>query len=401
MKDFRDVIEETNTSSENEAREYKRLVDKKPFKKVLSGLLSGMIMISAGSVAGSYITYKSLENRYQNNEVYAERVFDNNSKKISLSSQKNNQKSIPEIVKGVSPAVVAVSTKSKGGNRSFSPFGFYSEGTREGLGTGVIFDKEGYVLTNYHVIESVVTEKGEVSVILNNGNEALANVVNYDSEYDIAVLKIQGDVEIPGVAVLGESKNLEQGEGVIAIGNPVGKELLGTVTSGIISAINRDIDGRDIKFIQTDAAISPGNSGGPLVNMNGEVVGINTEKRVGEGIEGLGFAIPIDQIKPLLNDLTVPALSIGISGIEVNDELANKYQISKGIYIKEILAYSPAERAGLRVGDVILNIGDEKVNNFSDISEIKKKYKAGDMVKIKVDRNGQIIEMELKFAGLN
>ncbi|MCM1991040.1 trypsin-like peptidase domain-containing protein [Oceanirhabdus seepicola] len=370
-------------------------------KKVLAYMLSGMCIASIGGGVGAYATYSVLSDSNTKDYAVEEKVnktySDKNVKVGNISELSSKEISIPQIVETVSPAVVAVSTKES----SRQSFGMYASPVREGLGSGVIFNEEGYILTNYHVVDNIVSNKGKLTVIFNTGEEVNAKVVNFDEEYDIAVLKITEDVKIPGVANFGDSEVLKQGEQVVAIGNPVGKELLGTVTSGIVSAINRSIGDRDIKFIQTDAAISPGNSGGPLVNSKGQVIGINTEKRVGDGVEGLGFAIPINQIKPLLNELVMPALKIGIGGRIVTPELAKEYNIPEGIFVNELNQFGPAEKSGMKIGDIIIEMDGTQIKSIEDIDSVKAKHKVGDVVEVIVDRDGERVSLKLKLGELN
>ncbi len=224
---------------------------------------------------------------------------------------------VPQVVEKVTPAVVGVSTKSLVRDQ------FFNVKEQEGLGSGFIINEEGYVVTNYHVINGAQ----EVKVIFSDGKEVNAKVINYDAERDIAVIKITDDVKMPGIAQLGDSSTVKAGEEVIAIGNPLGKEFSSTVTKGIVSSPNRKMkteNGNVLDYIQTDATINPGNSGGPLINSKGEVIGINTAKKVGEDIEGIGFAIPINEVKTRLGSLSKPILKLGITARTVTPELAKR-----------------------------------------------------------------------------
>jgi len=370
-------------------------------KKIFAYMLSSMLIASIGGGVGAYATYSVLSDsnakEYAVEEIVSKTYSDKNIKIGKINELASEEITIPQIVETVSPAVVAVSTKEI----SRQSFGRYASPVREGLGSGVIFNEEGYILTNYHVVENIVMNKGSLKVIFNSGEEVNAKVVNFDEEYDIAVLKITEDIKIPGVANFGDSDSLRQGEEVVAIGNPVGKELLGTVTSGIVSAINRSIGDRDIKFIQTDAAISPGNSGGPLVNSKGQVIGINTEKRVGDGVEGLGFAIPINQIKPLLDELVTPALKIGIGGRIVTPQAAIENNISEGFFVNELYQFGPAEKSGMKLGDIIIEMDGTMIKSIEDIDSVKAKHKVGDMVEVIVARDGERVSLELKLGELN
>lgn len=300
-------------------------------------------------------------------------------------SNKNGGLSVTEIAKKVSPAVVGVSVKtiSQGGYFGFSGNGGMQE--EDGMGSGIIINSDGYILTNYHVVQGAQT----VSVILNNKKEVPAKVVNYNANQDLAVIKVTTKVAMPAVAELGDSSKMQVGDPVVAIGNPLGKELLGSVTSGIISATNRAISVGDTSqsFLQTDAAINPGNSGGALVNSLGQVVGINSAK-IGGDVEGIGFAIPINTVKSKLSGLLKPSLKIGIACIDS----------SQGVYVAEVEGSSPAEKAGLQVDDIIQKFDGKKVTSVNDINDIKSKHKSGDTVSIVVSRNNESKTLKLTLS---
>lgn len=301
------------------------------------------------------------------------------------------QMSVADIAKNVGPTVVGVSTK---GFPKTLAWGAEVQ-QQEGLGSGIIFDKEGYILTNNHVIQGAKT----IKVIFNNGKEVPAKLINSDPSYDVAVIKITEKVDMPGVANFGDSDSLIVGEPAVAIGNPLGRDLLGSVTTGVISAVNRTIDERnkDLKLIQTDAAINPGNSGGPLVNSKGQVIGINTEKRVGKGVEGLGFAIPINQIKPKIQNLMTPKVMVGILGRTVTKEDSKQYNIPVGAYISEVVQYGPGEKAGLNPGDIIISADGKKITSMEDLDKAKQGRKAGDTINLKVYRDGKEVSIKLKL----
>ena len=299
-----------------------------------------------------------------------------------------------EVVKMVSPAVVGVSTKSLVKDTYFNAIR-----EQDGIGSGFIISEEGRVVTNYHVINGAQ----EVKVILSNGKEVNAKVVNYDANADIAVLQITDNIKMPGVAKLGDSSKAVAGEDVIAIGNPLGKEFSETITKGIISSPNRKLSISGSKdnveeFIQTDAAINPGNSGGPLINANGEVIGINTAKKVGEEIEGIGFSIPINVVKEKLDSLSKPILNIGITARDVNEETARRNNLEEGIYIQGISEFSPAEKAGLRIGDLITEYNGTRVKTVAELNELKSKAKENDVVNLTVLRDSKKINVSLKLT---
>jgi serine protease Do len=306
-------------------------------------------------------------------------------------AQDNTALSVPEIVKKVGPAVVGVATKSV-----VQYDGSYKFGVQEGIGSGFIINSEGYILTNHHVISGAQT----VHVIFNDGREISAKVVNYDENQDLAVIRITEDVQIPGVAELGDSNALEVGESVVAIGNPLGKEFIGTVTTGVVSAVNRIInsDGNRLTFIQTDAAINPGNSGGPLLNSRGQVIGINTAKINETGIEGIGFTIPINIVKASLTALSKPILEIGIGAVNVTEEISRFENLPIGVYIQEIYQNTPAENAGIKMGDVITKFGEQTIKTVDELNSLKERFKAGDVIRVELVRNGELISTNLKLT---
>lgn len=298
---------------------------------------------------------------------------------------------VTEIANKVGPSVVGISTKSIVNN------GFFGLQQQEEIGSGFIINEEGHILTNYHVVEGAQT----VNVIFYDGVETTARVINYDEANDIALIKIvDPTVTVPATVVLGDSDEVLVGESVVAIGSPIGKEFLGTTTSGIISALDRDvtIDGKTLKVFQTDTAINPGNSGGPLINSRGEVIGINTAKFGKTGstsIEGIGFAIPINQAKQKLDELSKPILRIGIKGRVVDENISKNLNLPQGIYVVEVESFSNAERAGVHTGDVLIKFADKEVKTFDDINEIKSKHKVGDTIEIVVYRDGSEKKLQL------
>ena len=259
----------------------------------------------------------------------------------------------------------------------------------EGIGSGFIINEEGYILTNYHVIKGAK----EVTVTLSDGNEVKARIVNYDENRDVAMLKISDDsVKVPAVVELGNSDALKPGEQVIAIGTPLSKEFNQTVTSGIVSAVNRSVEtssGVQVNLIQTDAAINPGNSGGPLVNTKGEVVGINNMKIASDSVEGIGFSIPINEIKDRIESLSKPILNLGISVREINEELSKQYNMDEGLYIVQVTEFSPAEKAGLQGGDLIVKFDGQRIKTFDELKAIRDTKEEGDIVSVEVVRNGE------------
>ena len=268
--------------------------------------------------------------------------------------------------------------------------GFYSSG---GTGSGFVISADGYVVTNYHVVEG----GGQLSVVLHDGTEHDAKLIGYDNANDVALLKVEAE-GLQAVAV-GDSDALIVGDQVAAIGNPLG-ELTSTMTVGYVSAKERDVNtsGFAINMIQTDAAINSGNSGGPLFDMYGRVVGITSAKYSGSSssgatIEGIGFAIPINDVLPLLKDLmengydTGPYL--GVSVQDMDSESASYYNLPMGAYVMEVVRGSCAEKGGMQVKDIIVDVGGHTVGNVTELARALRNFKAGDIVEVKVIRGGR------------
>lgn len=290
----------------------------------------------------------------------------------------------------VAPAVVIVSTKG------VQNYGGFIPKEVEGIGSGFIINEEGYILTNYHVIEGAQ----EVTVTLSDKREVKAKVVNYDQNQDVAMLKIVDNIKVPAVVELGDSDALKAGEEVLAIGTPLSKEFSQTVTGGLVSALNRNIEtssGVKLNLIQTDTAINPGNSGGPLINTKGQVIGINTLKISGTA-EGIGFAIPINEVKGRIESLSKPILNLGVSIREVDENLAKQYEMPQGLYVVEVTQFSPAEKAGIKGGDVITKFDGKRIKTFEELKEIRDSKKEGDTVRVEIVRNQETITVEVALT---
>lgn len=363
---------------------------------IIVGLVCSVIGGAASSTASLYLLpktsmfqntplYKSLQTNYTPSSTASSYVTPTSTKTTGLT--------VAEIAKKVGPAVVGVSTTEVTSNNGF----FSDNSTQQGMGSGIIFNQDGYILTNYHVIQGAQ----QIKVILSSGaKEVNAKVINYDENLDIAVIKVTDNIKMPAVAELGNSKDMQVGDSVVAIGNPLGKELLGTVTTGVISAVNREMTVGNSKqsFLQTDAAINPGNSGGALVNSLGQVIGINSAKIGGNGVEGIGFAIPIDTVKPKIDSLLKPILKIGISARDIDDATSKEYNMPKGVYIVQVEQFSAAEKAGLQPSDIIVKFDGKSITSVDDINKIKSTHKSGDVVKMDVNRDGKNISLSLKLS---
>ena len=281
------------------------------------------------------------------------------------------------------------------------------QSTASAEGSGIIISEDGYILTNNHVINSSSSssyyslgEATKVSVYLyNDETEYEAKVVGTDEETDLAVIKIEK--EGLQVAELGDSDSVEVGEFAMAVGNPLGMQ--SSVTAGMIGAVDREItdsDGKTYKLIQTDAAINSGNSGGALVNSKGQVIGINTLKIASTGVEGMGFAIPINSAKPIYEQLItynkVKRPYIGISGRDLSKDVAERNNLPQGIYVVGVDEFSAGEKAGIKAGDVIIKADGKEIKTMTELNSIKNEHQIGETMTITVSRDGK--EKDLKIT---
>lgn len=303
--------------------------------------------------------------------------------------------SVEEISKRVGPSIVGITSTTKVQS-------YFGTQTGEQSGSGIIIDGKGYIVTNYHVIEN----GSGIKVSLTSGNVYDAELVGGDEKTDIAVLKINADEELR-VAALGNSDEVEVGSLAVAIGNPLASELFGTVTAGVISGVNRTITvgQRDMNLIQTDAAISPGNSGGALINKYGEVIGINSVKLVDDAAEGLGFAIPMNEAVPIIKDLIEYGYvkgrpMIGISVREITREIAyyNNLLSDYGLYIMGVTEGSGAEKAGLTRGDILIECEGKKITTMTELNAIRDKYKAGETISVTVLRENKELKVSITLT---
>lgn len=359
----------------------------KKSKKGLGKTIALCVLISAVVGTGSGIVSSLITNNLTSAGKGNNVKTVTNTEKLSFST--TGGISIPDIYNKVSPAVVGITTQNLTLNQ------FQVQG---GSGSGFIFNKDGYVLTNYHVIEGA----SKISVMFSNKTTADATVINYDADLDIAVLKISGNMEMPAVLELDASADVLVGEPVIAIGSPLGETFLNSLTSGIISAKDRRIEGTDgVKnYIQTDAAINPGNSGGPLINAYGKVIGINTAKISDSSVSGMGFAIPITSVVDVVNDLVADPLNnnnitLGISIKELDDSILKGYNAKNGIQVVEVSAGSIAAKAGIQPRDIITKFNGKEINKPSDLQKAKGKLSSGDKVEVEINRFGETMTLTL------
>ncbi len=378
------------------------------FKKYIAVALISSIM--SGSLVGGGLYYsfsKQLEKQNASLETLSTlSTLSNNSNPGTavVTADYSNASVVTKIAREVGPSIVGIRMTIKTNQRSF----FSSSGLSSGEGSGIIISKDGYIMTNYHVVQYadpklVAGSNTTLEVFLSDGTQAKAKFIGGDKETDLAVIKVELN-NLP-VAVLGDSSKLQVGELAVAIGNPLGLEFAGSVTTGVISALNRSIQSADTtqNLIQTDAAINPGNSGGALLNSRGEVIGINSAKISEEGVEGLGFAIPVNDAKPIINQLMMFGYVkgrplFGISGQDVTETISRAYGLPLGIYVAEVSSGSGAANAGINVGDVLTSIDGKEVKTMKDLNTIKKNYKPGDTVTVTVVRNGKALNLRLTFT---
>lgn len=332
-------------------------------------------------------------------------ISSDNYKKVVIESKDS---AVVAIAEKVGPSVVGISVKFPATQNFFF-------GAQEGQasGSGIIIKSDGYIMTNNHVIAEAMQDNSnqavngaKIQVILPTSVDKPYNatVVGRDEKTDLAVLKIEA-TNLPAIE-MGNSDEIKVGELAVAIGNPGGLEYMGSVTAGVISGLNRTIamdDNNDngIKLIQTDAAINPGNSGGALVNSEGKLIGINTAKISGDGFEGLGFAIPVNNAKEITDNLIEfkyvkgrPSIGISINR-SFNEQMAKRYNVPAGVLVEDVSPLSGAFNAGLKRGDIITKIDDKAVKTYSELEEIKNKRKVGETIKLEIYRDGKTLAMNV------
>ena len=370
-------------------------------KSVLVPFLSGII--GAALVIGTCFGVPTIKSKLVGTSskiTTTTSSSDSGSSVVNIADYSNTSISVAE---KVLPSVVGITVTYQVN----SVFG--GSGTTEAAGSGIIISDDGYILTNNHVISSdtstssfyAITEATSIKVNLYNSDETFdATVIGTDSYTDLAVLKIDKTGLTP--ATLGDSNNVKVGEFVMAIGNPLGMDY--SVTTGVVSAVNREVESEGTTYyaIQTDAAINSGNSGGALVNANGEVIGVNTLKLSGTGIEGIGFAIPISSTTSVVNQLieyqTVKRPYIGILGSSVDNQTAQRYNLPEGIYVESVEENSPAQKAGIVQSDIITKINGQEVKSVNELNQIKNTCNIGDTVTLTVYRNNATQDIQVTLA---
>ena len=355
--------------------------DKKS-KRYLAAMVA-LTVLNFGIFGGMYLLGRSegmTMSKVASKQELVRTMQGNSGVETAETANRGPELSTVDIAKQVGPAVVGITSVING---QMSIFGNPMQSNSQG--SGIILSADGYIVTNNHV----VSDSSAVKVTLNTGQEYEAKVIGMDAQTDLAVIKIEPKESLT-VANLGDSSAIEVGERVVAIGNPMGLEFFGSVTQGIVSAVNRSIsiDNRNMNLIQTDAAINSGNSGGALINAYGEVIGINSVKVTTTGVEGMGFAIPISEASPIISDLLEFGYVkgrpiIGISTRDVDEYMSQAYSWPQGVQVMSVGSES-ASAAGLEQGDIIISVNGQAVKSGEELNKIKDQHKPGDVLTLEV-----------------
>ena len=355
----------------------------------------GLVVIVAiiCSVLSSFLTVIVLNN---NNNLTASKNNTSGTQSISINREGKSTNVYQAVTEKAMPSVVGITTTTVSSGNMFS-----MATETEGVGTGIIVDSNGYILTNSHVISDGKAKT--VSVLFNDGSTVDGQVYWYDSQLDLAIVKVNKTGLT--AAELGDSDKVQIGDISIAIGNPYGLDLAGTVTQGIISGLDRTIQTEKetmTGLMQTDASINPGNSGGPLLNEKGQVIGINSAKV--SSAEGIGFSIPINTAKPIIEQViksgNFEKVTLGIKGIDVTtfeSSTGTDLAADEGVYIVEVVSDTPAQKSGIQAGDVIVKVGNDETPTMTDLNKVLYKYKSGQSTKVTVNRSGKEVTVDIKF----
>lgn len=414
-------MEENNENS----KKFKTVQDPNAYKKVLKKeknnnnygfgrnfllpFFSGILWCTL--VVGTCFGVPSIKSKLlsNTNNISNTNSSSQNSGYVSQTSLSNYSDTSIYAANKILPSIVGIKVEYNV-NSLISMFGNSGQtSTASASGSGIIISEDGYILTNNHIVSTSssesyyeVSEATKLTVTLfNDDTEYEAKIIGTDEQTDLAVIKI----EKTGLskAEFADSDNIKVGEFAMAVGNPLGMQ--SSITCGVISAVNREVtdtEGKKYNLIQTDAAINSGNSGGALVNSEGKVIGINTLKLSGTGIEGMGFAIPINSTTDITSQLIqyskVKRPYIGISGMDLSEETAKKYNLVVGIYVKSVDDFSAGEKAGIKSGDVIIEADGKKVTKMDELNEIKNSHKIGDEMKIKIKRDNSEKELTITLG---
>ncbi len=426
------IMMDNYNNYENDNREFRTdsNINNKKSKKRIAALMTANLMAMALVSAGTVGIYSAVNKNDSETKVVTEYVEKANATNLNASpmglidqlAENDSALSTEDVVKKLLPSVVGIKSefeiKSQQTNYDdFFGFGFGYGGQQNdtpstqiatGTGTGVIISEDGYIVTNAHVIYDNEHGGGlskNITVSVNDDDTYDAEVIGYDTDSDIAVLKIKADDLT--AAEFGDSDALQLGESVIAIGNPLGFELKNTVTVGVISGKDRNISVNDesLNLLQTDAAINAGNSGGPLIDKQGKVIGINSSKMSSSyseaSIDNIGFAIPSNDVARIVKDLIdnghiTSKCKLGISCRDVDEAMASAYNLPVGVYVIKVNEDSAAEEAGLCYGDIITAIDGVEVKSVAQLNNQKNKHEAGDTVELTITRSGK--EQKIKLT---
>ena len=405
--------------------------EKKSALPAICAILCVLLVFSLASTAVVTFLYINDKTKTQSVEEIRQDIYDeislqykteleelNSSMEAIQTIMKNPHSYSPEIISNLdeltSPVVAIANTVRQSivgirvvipSSKIHSGFFWYETGESESTGSGIILSADGYIATNYHVVsyydeyENVI-----ISVILEDGTELEAELIGGDEANDLAVIKANTNgLELPA-ATIGRSSELQVGEVVVAIGNPLGTQFAGTVTMGIVSALDRNISSENTAetLIQTDAAINPGNSGGALINSKGEVIGITSSKIADTDVEGLGFAIPMDFANPIIEDIIEYGYvkdrpATGISGQTISASMARYYGFPTGVLVTDVATDSGADLAGIQEYDIITEINGVEISSMSDIQAINETHKVGDIIQVTFYRNREYHTVNLKL----
>ena len=368
---------------------------KKRGKGIVITLAVALASFGAGSLYTSYNWIQEQEAHSSSqvtNQSNGNKPNTNVSQTAAITSGK--ALSIAEIANVAADSVVEITTESVVNDM------FMRQYVTEGAGSGVIISADGYIATNNHVISGA----SKITVRLTDGKQYKAQLIGTDAQTDIAVIKIEGITLQP--VTLGDSDTIGVGDTAVAIGNPLG-QLGGTVTNGIISALDREIvlENQTMRLLQTNAAINPGNSGGGLFNDKGQLIGLVVAKSAGSNVEGIGFAIPVNVVKEVVDSIINvgyvqgrPVLGISVVSID-SAQLAYQYGVNKlGVYVAGLTEGTKAEANGLKVGDYIIAVDDTQINSTSDLTKILQSHKVGDKVNVMISRDGKMLTIEVELS---
>lgn len=357
-------------------------------KTLISVVIISLIVSTLMGISGGFLAYKFFKNASNGSSQgnldlkMAETSDSSSNPSVSYTGE---EMSIAQVAEFASSSVVEITTETVQRGSMMQQY------IVQGAGSGVIISEDGYLITNNHVINNA----SKITVRLKNLDSYNATLIGTDSDMDVALLKIEATGLVP--VVIGDSSALQVGQKCVAIGNPLG-ELGGTVTEGIISALDRNImlNNMNMTLLQTDAAINPGNSGGGLFNIKGELIGLVVAKSSGEAVEGLGFAIPSNNVKPVVQDLSnygyvkgKPYLGVSLIDINSMQSAIKNGVLQLGVYIAQVAENSGAQNAGLQKGDCILSIDSTPVSTAAEVQQIVKSHKVGDVINVEILRSNQ------------